>query len=539
MKITKFLSILLAFIMVLPIYYGCGNKGGEIDSTKTQLYVGNFNGGYGDIWLQKLKERFEETYKDECFEPGTDKKGVQIVIQNGKQTMEGPSLLDTMSVSQIEVFFTEGVEYQQFVAKNLFLDISDIVSEKLPGENKSILDKIDAGQKDYLNINDKYYGIPHYDSYRGIIYDWDLFNERGLFLQEGGGYTDANGALATGPSGIPNGYDAGLPATYQDFFDLCDYMMQQNITPISWSGEYLSTYTGYLLYGLYADCEGADSYNLLNNAGTISGKNSTKIITGFNGDEPILESITISLSNMEELAKQPGRYYSLKFLEEIVKNNWYSTLSSNSTQTQVAAQADFLYSKYQTDSPIAMLVEGQWWMEEASDTFRDMESLYGAEASKISRKFGYMPMPKISTDRLGKPTLIYDTNGSLCFINGNMTDQNKIKLAKEFLKFASTDQSLIEFTTLTGCTKCYNYDLGDEMDSLSYFSRSIYEVSSNSEFAYSYSPSYEVRNQIKEVTPRIKEYYTQIDDNVYNIPAQAFIFKNVNALDYFNGIKVK
>ena len=41
----------------------------EVDTARTQLYVSNFNGGYGDEWLKTLKTRFEEFYKDTELEP--------------------------------------------------------------------------------------------------------------------------------------------------------------------------------------------------------------------------------------------------------------------------------------------------------------------------------------------------------------------------------------------------------------------------------------------------------------------------------------
>ena len=34
----------------------------KIDKSKTQLYVSNFNGGYGDTWLRALKKKFEEKF---------------------------------------------------------------------------------------------------------------------------------------------------------------------------------------------------------------------------------------------------------------------------------------------------------------------------------------------------------------------------------------------------------------------------------------------------------------------------------------------
>ena len=38
------------------------NPNNKIDKDKVQLYVGNYNGGVGDKWLDSVVERFEEKY---------------------------------------------------------------------------------------------------------------------------------------------------------------------------------------------------------------------------------------------------------------------------------------------------------------------------------------------------------------------------------------------------------------------------------------------------------------------------------------------
>ena len=82
--VKSVLAMILAVIMIVPMT-ACnrdpGLVGGEpVEHSKTQLYVSNFNGGYGDEWLQKLAARFEEEYKDTSFEK--DKMGVQVLVDS-------------------------------------------------------------------------------------------------------------------------------------------------------------------------------------------------------------------------------------------------------------------------------------------------------------------------------------------------------------------------------------------------------------------------------------------------------------------------
>ena len=75
MKLKRFVTLFLS-ISLLVVTAGCGARSTvEIDSSKTTLTVGNWNGGVGTEWLESAIKKFEEKYKDVSFEEG--KKGVQ------------------------------------------------------------------------------------------------------------------------------------------------------------------------------------------------------------------------------------------------------------------------------------------------------------------------------------------------------------------------------------------------------------------------------------------------------------------------------
>ena len=59
---------------------GGGGNTEKIDTSRTQLYVFNFYGGYGSDWLTAAKARYEELHKDDVYEDG--KKGIQIIISH-------------------------------------------------------------------------------------------------------------------------------------------------------------------------------------------------------------------------------------------------------------------------------------------------------------------------------------------------------------------------------------------------------------------------------------------------------------------------
>ena len=82
--IQKAASILLAAALsagACGLFAGCGDViSGVIDETKSQLCVGNYDGGVGTQWLYDAADRFEQMYTTTEFEPGTGKVGVEVVV---------------------------------------------------------------------------------------------------------------------------------------------------------------------------------------------------------------------------------------------------------------------------------------------------------------------------------------------------------------------------------------------------------------------------------------------------------------------------
>ena len=73
--VKKIAGITLAAALAAGSMYGfagCGEVISQsVDETKTQLYVGNYDGGVGTQWLYDAADRFEEIFADYEFEPGS------------------------------------------------------------------------------------------------------------------------------------------------------------------------------------------------------------------------------------------------------------------------------------------------------------------------------------------------------------------------------------------------------------------------------------------------------------------------------------
>lgn len=256
----------IAAIMMASMFFAACDYvpvGEKTDESKTQLYVSNYNGGYGEAWLNSVKEGFEREYADYEL---NGKKGVQILIDNAK--VLGAATVDTAKASKNEIFFNEEVYYESLIQNNVALDISDIVTGE-GKDGKTILSKFYPEQQEYYNRDGKYYAIPHYAGYGGIIYNKKLWNDKNLYIQgdnDGNPVRDGNGYMLTnfagnrskGPNGVKGDYDDGLPATYEEFFWLCGEMSSgKSVTPFTWPGQtYSNPYTSLLVQALAADYEG-------------------------------------------------------------------------------------------------------------------------------------------------------------------------------------------------------------------------------------------------------------------------------------------
>lgn len=556
MKISQRLTVLvLVLSLSLCMLAGCGKSGGAdstnsepIDLNKSQLNVFNFNGGFGNDWLYAARSRFEEMYKDTEFEKG--KKGVQIRITAEKAN--GATWEKDLPNSSQEIIFTEVVNYKDYVAKGLILDITDIVEENLNekyGENKAIKDKLTPQQDAYYKHNGKYYGIPHYASYFGITYDIDLFDEELLYFAETAHGNGLEGRFvqsltetrSKGPDGKPGTDDDGLPATYADFFALCDYMCTLGIKPLTFAGNVRDKYLPALALSLAADYEGLTQFE---QAYTFSGT-AEHLVTSFDGANPVVadNAVSITGSNGYDVFAQSGRYYGLSFLEKIVKNDKYVynvQRNYNNTYTHINAQKDYIGSKKKSGQRIAMLIDGCFWESEATEEFDKLGQQYPSDMGKSQRKFGFLPLPKATDSDVydGNKMTLLDYINSLAFINAKI-DAEKIPLAKLFLQFVYTDESLREYSKITNTLKALDYTLDpSDLEKMTEFGRSVYELrhSERTDIVYPYADNNLFLNNYSNFTEE-KVWSSYVNNATENQPVTAMHEKGVSAQKYFEGIK--
>ncbi len=535
----------VALAMTCPLFLaGCmdSQQGLEkLDPTRTQLYVQNYKGGYGSDWLYAVKVRFEKEYADREYESG--KKGVQIMISPAKE--DGISLINKVSDTTNEVFFNESVYYYEYLKKDLLLDITDAVEEKMTmfGEQESIEDKLSEEQISYYKVDGKkYYGIPHYAGYNSIMYNVNVFDEYCLYFADTNDHSfisDLSQDKSAGPDGEYGTSDDGLPSTYDEFFLLCDYMVELGLTPIVWPGQYYNSYIEKVINAFYADDVGLDQM-MLNYTFKGRAKNILDTVAEDGSYEYLYgeEGVDITSKNAYLLWASEGRYNSLSFFEKLVKNtSYYPKLCFSPSYLYTDSPKDFLESVPKGE-PICMLVEGCWWENEQKDVIKQIADYYGQEYSLENSRFAMMPIPKSSEEKIGMASTIVDTHYSLGFISASIAPF-KQELAKEFLMFCCTDRSLAEFTVTTNTVKALDYDLTqEEYAQLTYFGKSVYDLHKKSDIVYPFSAE-EVYLGNQSALSVHETFGSKIGTKEELHPIGYFHENQANnAIDYFNGMLV-
>ena len=494
----KLLTLTLGVLSLL-VFAGCDRggtlPGGEqIQKDKTQLYVSNFDGGIGTEWLYKMKKIYEEEHSEDVYEEG--KKGVQILVDPHKNN--GYHMINTFDGSTIDISFNQNIRYNDWVAKDLFLDITDVVTEINEGSSVTIEERLDPAQKAFLQKNGKYYAIPHYAGYQSLIYNIDLFEKKGFYFSQevdngNDGFVVKGEQKSCGPDGIYGTIDDGLPSSHEEFFKLCDYMVSRGVIPFVWTCQYAIDYYQGLMNAVYQAYEGKEDVML--NYTYDSGDNTTEIIKNIINGQLITEDVKITPENGYLLKQQTGRYYAIEFFSKVVSNSsYYHPYSTgNLTFSHTDAQETYFESDLKNE-PIAFLLDGPWWENEAklSGAIDRSINKYGAEKAS-NRNFGYLPLPSKISGRVeegqGSVSVLQDSINSFAGINKDIPSY-KVELAKDFLRFCYTDEMLELFTVTTGIPKSLNYSISEQkMKEMTGFARSTWEMKEASEIIYPYSDS--------------------------------------------------
>lgn len=534
LKFTKIACAVLAAAMPFTMM-ACGPTGGEVidsvDKTKIQLNVFSYNGGVGSEWLDKVITRFEADYKDATFSNG--RTGVQVVPDKTKS-----DVFSNMGTNNNHVIFSEVGNYSQLVTQKSVLDISDIMDKPLneltkTADTKTLKSKMYDETIDFYSFSGgKIYALPHYSFFSTLTYNKQLLTDKNLYFAKD---YDVNGDLdskfihsasedkSCGPDGIYGTDDDGLPATYTELFDLFNMMKNKNVTPITWAGGEMvsSGYVNYLLNNVYLSLAGKDQARL--NYTFDSNDKTITIVEKFEGGKAVTKEEKITADNYKKLNSELAKYQAIKVVDTILDNAlWQSGDCDSTTTTMLSTQQNYIES-YNGGTPIAMIVEGSYWYNEADNAgyIEDTKNRFTDFDAK--NNYQILPLPRVYEgtykDVEGKEVgkAVYaDQADSLAVINANIAgDKELVELAKTFLAYCYTDESLKEFTETTRVTRSLKYDV--DVNKLDAWGKAVWNYTKAADLLLPYSSnSLYLNNRTQQSMHIDNDFWAVSGKNVYS-----------------------
>ena len=192
----KILCTMMSMVMVASLFAGCGTDSGTensaSDNSKTEetgqttsddpyaayagttISVAAIETGYGSQMWQEVTDAF------------TEETGIQVELTTDKKLEDviGPSMQGGEYPDVIHLATgREAALTEQFIKGNMITDITDVLSMKVPGEDKLVSEKIAGGFTDTSLTNPygdgKTYLAPMFYSPCGLFYNAGLLEEKG------------------------------------------------------------------------------------------------------------------------------------------------------------------------------------------------------------------------------------------------------------------------------------------------------------------------------------------------------------------------
>ncbi len=490
--IAGILAICSAFSLV-----ACGGGGGNGDgdnggtvgvynrpgADKTQINFINFHGGVGSNWLVEAAEEFAKNNQETSF--GNNHKGVYI---NPIKTMSVNT--DNMNSASYHIYTAERFTTpKQLATEGKLMCLDDIILDDTR-EGGSLDSIIYENCKGSLQGNDgKYYGLPYYETYGGLSYNYKIFDEIGAFFStedDGESYdckysnetyyfTNGSGVKAPGPDGIPGTEDDGLATSMEELIVLMSKIKDTNqYAPVVLSGQY-TNYANYFLAGMWAALAG---YQQMNNYYNCTGEieivklDSTGKVLDTGEDlfpgidyikKPQTETVTLNDSNGYLGQQMVAKYYAYAMLEIMQTEGFFSSDVDSTTKNHYDAQMALYIGSKSNYKDAAMLIEASYWYNESEENgcFNKL-ALWGESEKDLDVRVMSLPCNYYTEGATSQPTSFIDISQAYLFVSKNVEKDEEIKKAvTAFIQYLYSTEGLQNFTKTTGVARSIRYELTD------------------------------------------------------------------------------
>lgn len=482
MKRKAFVFVLAA-LLISCTFAGCGkyvpggiegdkDGGVVLDPNKTTLSVQVYNGGTGTKWIANMANAWNPTNAK-----------YQIQVSGKKDFASDVETALKGGPTMYSAYFTPDPGFQMGIMSDMFEDLSDIANARPDGEGgltvrEKLLDPLwePAASKNGQGI----YMLPYADSYVGMVYDHRMFTENGwtstapvsaqaavtaqgivstasnskLIFQSASGRTNYKAGdviLTAGKDGKYGTYDDGQPQTETEFTAMIQAIMPV-AKPFIYTGGHLD-YVEPILRAAFAQIAGIPASDTFY---TYDSKGVNFALRGA-AAEPI------TVDNGYKVFGAAGLYTGLEFINTYFNESTLLHPACLGLASHTDTQKNYIlgYRNINTNPLSAILIEGNWWENEARGSFEGL----GEDRAYGKRDYRFMLLPDFAgqkgIDGTGHGS-VFSVQDNGAFVVPKTEDKEKLAAIKEFLTFTLSEENLRKFTVETGVIRPYQYSLTDE-----------------------------------------------------------------------------
>lgn len=372
----KFLSMILCIVLSLFAVAcgdtGNGGGGGSETTADGKVVIGiprGWGGGAGTTYVQNIMNVFnsDPNWGNQAI---GKYKGAQVKILE----QDNPSSVNNIESSGADIFSASYLKDVR-TAEQYIVDITDIVTETIPGETQSIEDKIPEQYRAvFQSGSGRYLGTPGTTLYCGYSIDTEMWEREQLYIAKaivgsvdetvdstmanyrtyysskfgirlyfsdydgdglhkygvGGGKAEDNGQFQTdkddlccGPDGEFGTNDDGTPSSVIEMLALCDYIRSADFAsrarttfyaPFALSGTYRDSYANSFLDGLLASLAG-DQYEKSVQCFDSEGEK-VRVVVGYTNENLYPDIDYIKKPIIEEVVITPETGYYVSWMED-------------------------------------------------------------------------------------------------------------------------------------------------------------------------------------------------------------------------------
>ncbi len=478
-KSKKIICIMMAAALSASAFTACGGTKVSSNDKREAIFISVFNGGYGREWLDDITRDFNAANR-------SDKYRIEVRASKDEfnkiynEVLSGTALYD---------MFYSNAEIYKLIDQNKLENLNDVWDSTPEGSNESIREMMLDSEKYAKAYSDKdgnLYALPLQESIKGFVYSHTTFLKYGLLFDEDGQFTTDGTKLSKGKDGVAGTYDDGHPITEEQWRDMVTKARDQLGYAFIYNGKFTSYYND-LVDMLSAQYDGVDKWTI---------KYSLDGSYDFNEDGVESEDEKITIENGYRTGEMRGNLKALTWMDEYLackdnvsgNPNGYVYPSSSMTSYAIGdAQDDFIIKLAKnSDEKAGMLVEGDWWENEAKATFNELAETSSKYADFAFRKhdFRMMTLPRMEGQKAKGN--VYAIGENMYLTMKKQTNAEKLAVCKDFITFAYQPKYIQNYSVKTGGVMPYDVELTNEQEnSLSSFAKSvraIYEDRENNEF---------------------------------------------------------